>query len=146
VSDLGTLFETAEDRAVAHAERVLRGDTGCALKPTDRQMRLLRLVLARRGMAQAISISELAEKLRTSAREVKGDVRDLRLLFGCRIGSSRDQRAGGYYLITSTKELHATATPLLHQLRSEAAVIRKMCEPHELAELEGQLRLDVEVK
>ncbi len=134
----GSLFETAEDRAVARAYEMLRGDD---VRLSARQIALLRIIADRRGAARAVSVADLARQFNTTPREIKGDVRDLRMDFGLRIGSSRDQEAGGYYLITSKAELLATVTPMLHQLRSEAALIRAMCEPHELAELEGQLRL-----
>jgi hypothetical protein len=143
-----TLFETPQDReqeacrrAIDHAYDVLRcGYRGT--QPSYRQTLLLRIVVDRVGLARAISISELAALLKTSPREIKADVRDLRLLFRIRIGSSRDGAAGGFYMISTKQELLDTVRPFARQAQAEFAVVRALCEPHELAELEGQLRLE----
>ena len=137
MSSVGSLFETIEDRAVERAYAVLASRMDPS--PTARQLSLLRIIADRRGADRAISVTQLAAMVKTTPREVKGDVRDLRMSFGIRIGSSRDQESGGYYLITSKAELIATLTPMCHQLRSEVNVICAMCEPQELADLEGQM-------
>jgi hypothetical protein len=136
-----TLFETAEERAVAHAYAVISGKSPDGLKPSARQLSLLRTIADRRGKAKAISVGRLAEMEKTSPREIKGDVRDLRLTFKVRIGSSRDGEAGGYYLITTKDEAFDTARPFIEQAKGEWAIINAILEPHELKELEGQLRL-----
>ena len=151
---LGTLFETQHDRdaaskerAITHAYAVLRGEGAPdRLLPTVRQQALLRIVAGRLGRAHAISVADLAAKLKVQPREVKGDVNELRRIFRVRIGSSRDGESGGYYLITNKQEALDTARPFVSQALSELAIARAILEPHELAELEGQLRLAGEAK
>ena len=144
----GTLFETQADRdtearmrAVQHAYDVIRGDLPAGPKPSRRQTELLRIVVERQGRVKAIAVGELAERLRCTPRDVKGDVRDLRLLFRVRIGSSRDAENGGCYLITTKDEALDTARPFVKQAQAEFAVAKAILEPHEMKELEGQLRL-----
>jgi hypothetical protein len=145
---LGTLFESQEDRdreggmrTIAHVEDVMiAGYRGVML--TARQRSLLYIVADRKGLARAISIGELAERLKTSPREIKACVRDLRLVFRVRIGSSRDGEAGGFYLIATKQELLDTVRPFVRQAQSEFEIVKALCEPHELAELEGQMRLE----
>jgi biotin operon repressor len=140
VNNTRSLFETAEDRAVERCYGVLRGEV--LPQATARQIGLLRVVVERRGVARAISVKKLAEMLNTSDREIRSDVHELREVYGLRIGSSRDQDNGGHYLITNKEELYATVTPYLRQAATEMRLVRAMCDPHELAELEGQLRLN----
>lgn len=135
-----SLFETPEDRAVARVYVLLRG--GCVPEPTARQRALLRTVVERRGKARAISVNTLARTLGVSPREIKADVRDLRLLFAVRIGSSRDSEGGGVYLITNKQELFDTVRPFIRQAQAEFAIAKALCNVHELAELEGQMRLE----
>lgn len=145
---LGTLFEGQEDRdlamfgrTVAHIHEVMyHGHRGVMLN--ERQRAFLRIVADRKGLARAISIGELAERLKTSPREIKACVRDLRLVFRVRIGSSRDGEAGGFYLIATKQELLDTVRPFVRQAQSEFEIVKALCEPHELAELEGQMRLE----
>jgi hypothetical protein len=145
---LGTLFEAQEDRdqlmlqrTIAHVLNVMHnGYRGAML--TDRQRVLLRLLADRKGIARAIQIGELAERLKTTPREIKATVRDLRLLFRVRVGSSRNGESGGFYLIATKRELFDTVRPFIRQAQSEFEIPKALCEPHELAELEGQLRLD----
>ncbi|HEY4358239.1 MAG TPA: hypothetical protein VGN16_21010 [Acidobacteriaceae bacterium] len=139
---IGTFFETAEDRAVNHAYEVLKGNTPDGLLPTTRQQAILRIIADKRGLKNAILVGRLAELLKATPRQIKDDIRDLRLLFKVRIGSSRDAIDGGVYLITTKEEALDTARPFLRQASAELAVARAILEPHELAELEGQLRLE----
>jgi len=139
MTGMRSLFETAEDRAVERAYAVLRHEV---MPPaTARQIALLRVVVDRRGASRAIGVAKLASMLDCSDREVRRDVHELREIYGVRIGSSRDQDEGGHYLITTKEELYATVTPYLRQAATEMRLVRAMCDPHELAELEGQLRL-----
>ncbi len=148
---LNTLFEQQEDRdhdakerAIAHAYAVLRGEgSGAAhLLPTVRQQALLRIVVDRLGRTRAITVGELAERLKVTPRDVKADVQELRRRFRVRIGSSRDGEAGGYYMITTKQEALDTARPFVSQALAELEIARAILEPHEMAELEGQLRLE----
>lgn len=137
---IGNMFDTAEDRAVNHAYDVLRGNTPDGTRPTAKQIGLLRIVADCRGAAKAIQIGRLAEMLKGSPRDIKNDVRELRLRFKVRIGSSRDAVNGGYYLITNSKEALDTARPFVEQAKAEFEIARAILEPHEMRELEGQLR------
>src|SRR5579875_2131635 len=128
---LGTLFETQHDRdrdarmrAVEHAYAVIRGEVPPGPKPTRRQTELLRIVVTRQGREKAIGVGQLAEQLRTTPREIKGDVRDLRLVFKVRIGSSRDGEAGGCYLITNKDEAFDTARPFIKQAQAEFEIAK----------------------
>lgn len=134
--------ETIEDRSVAHAYSVLRGDdVANGQKPTSRQIGLLRLVADRRGARRAVSAADLARALNCDDRDIRTDVRELREIFGVRIGSARSGQTG-YYLITTKEELFDTFGPFLSQAASELRLVRRMCNPHELAELAGQMKLN----
>lgn len=138
--DSPSLFETPEDRAVAHIYTILRGTTVPEL--SARQREILRAVVERRGKARAIPVNQLARILGVSPREIKADVRDLRILWLARIGSSRDSEGGGIYLITNKQELFDTVRPFVKQAQAEFAIAAALCSRHELAELEGQMRLE----
>ena len=140
---LGTMFETAEDRAVAHAELLLReGYRGTQL--SSRQRLLVRDLLQARGVSRAIPLKRLAEELRCTDRDIKQDIHDLRLLFRLRVGTLRTSD-GGCYLITSREELLDTVRPFARQAKSEWAIVHAIADKDELRELAGQLQFSVPV-
>ena len=143
MTNLNTLFETQADRSVARAQEVAR--TGfLPYPPSDLQRGLLRQLECRVGRDRAITIGELAERLKTSPRNVKDAVRELRMQpFLVPIGSSRDQKDGGYFLCATVEERLDTARQYSRQAISELKVWRDMLEPHELAEEMGQMQLEV---
>ena len=59
------------------------------------------------------------------------------------IGSSRDQKDGGYFLCATVEERLETARQYSRQALSELMVWRDMLEPHELAEEMGQMQLSL---
>ena len=137
---LGTLFETMEDRTLARLRQVLAGRHR-EWPITPRQVELLRRLETRCGAAQIVGREELCAALRCTRRELSADVQELRLL-GVAIGSSRESSGGGYYLITSERELADTVTPYLHQALTELRIVRALDRSGFDARF-GQLQLDL---
>jgi len=138
----GTLFDSPQDRAQQRAYAVLRGEIDGAIEPTASQRAILRILADRPGKAMAISAADLARLANSDDRRVRNDVRDLRLIFKVRIGSARGE-GNGYYLAVTREERLETVRPFANQIYAEAAIIRAMLDPHELAELEGQMQLTI---
>lgn len=138
---MSSLFETQADRSRARAAEVCaHGFT--PYPPSDVQRSLLHQLQSRVGRERAISVGELAERLKTTPRDIKAAVRELRMRpFQVPIGSSRDQAAGGYFLCATVDERLETARQYSKQALSELKVWRDMLEPHELAEELGQIHL-----
>lgn len=112
---------------------------------TQRQRDILHLLRYRRGCARAIQIGEMAEKLKTTPRQIKEDIADLSIRFRLPIGSSRDAESGGYYLCITQEERIATATPHIHQAMAHLRRANVVLDPKEMSELMGQLLLDGEI-
>ena len=138
---LNTLFESQADRSLARAREV--GKHGfLPYAPSDVQRALLYKLEYHVGRDKAVSVGELAERLKLTPRAVKDAVRELRMRpFQVPIGSSRDQKDGGYFLCATVEERLETARQYSRQALSELMVWRDMLEPHELAEEMGQMQL-----
>jgi hypothetical protein len=130
----------------AHARKVLSGLCG-PWPLTDLQRELLRILVFHLGASRAIQLRDLMLKLQRivkplpTEREIKDAARSLVVDFKVRIGASR-QRPAGYYLITNSQEARDAAQPYIAEIRHLAQRVRVLLDPHELAELAGQLRLD----
>ena len=140
---LNTLFESQADRSLARAREVARHGF-LPYPPTDVQRALLYKLEYHIGREKAVSVGELAERLKQTPRSVKEIVRELRMQpFRVPIGSSRDQKEGGYFLCATVEERLETAEQYSRQAFSELKVWRDLLEPHELAERLGQLQLQL---
>lgn len=129
----------------AHARKVLSGACG-PWTITGLQRELLRILIFHLGAHRAISLRDVAGKLGSirplpTEREIKDAARSLVVDFKVKIGASRKSPVG-YYLITSTEEARAAAQPLVAEIVHLAQRVRVLLDPHDFAELAGQLRLD----
>jgi len=131
------LFETHEQRCMERMDEVLS-----STELTDRQKGILRHIASHRGLHNALPLDRLAEWLQCSARDVKGDVRELRLM-GAPIGSSRSG-VGGYYTITTLEEERLTLQGYLNQALSELRIVRAIGGSARLQEAMGQMRMELE--
>jgi hypothetical protein len=127
---------------------VLAGSAG-PWPVTELQREVLRVLLFHQGALNAICLRDLMGKLDhvltpiPTEREIKDAVRGLVVDFKVRIGASRS-RPAGYFLITSSEEARDSALPYISEIRQLARRVRVLLDPHDLAELAGQLRLDQE--
>ena len=140
---LNTLFESQTDRSLARTREVAKHGF-LPYAPSDVQRALLHKLEYHVGRDKAVSVGELAERLKLTPRAVKDAVRELRMQpFRVPIGSSRDQKDGGYFLCATVEERLETARQYSRQAISELKVWRDLLEPHELAEEMGQMQLEV---
>jgi hypothetical protein len=130
----------------AHARKVMTGEFG-PWPITDLQREFLRVLVFHQGAQRAIQLRDLMAKLQSKVRpipterEIKDAARSLVVDFKVRIGASR-QRPAGYYLITNSQEARDAAQAYIAEIKHLAQRVRVLLDPHELAELAGQLRLD----
>lgn len=129
-----------------HARKVLCAQAG-PWPLTELQREMLRILLFHQGAHAAIPLRDLMGKLDRiltpipTEREVKEAARGLVVDFKVRIGASRSGRVG-YYLITSSEEARDSARPYISEIRQLARRVRVLLDPHDYAELAGQLRLE----
>jgi hypothetical protein len=149
LSDQKSLFptppETSEERAQridAMVLNVLCGKTPYSL--SEGQRLLLNLLRYRRGIAKAISIGEIGERLRMTPRQIKGDIADLTVRFRLPIGSSRDPSTNGYYFPMTHQECLDSATPHIRQGLAHFRRVQVLLDKHDLNDLLGQYSLDLE--
>ncbi len=129
----------------AHAQEVLRNHYTPAngWELTGLQRTILQRLVHRLGQSQAMPLKDLQLITGESDRNIKEAIRGLVVDFRVRIGASRGE-VNGYYLITSREEALATAQPYISEVRQLVRRIRVLLDPHDLAELAGQLRLDAD--
>jgi len=138
----GTLFETHTDRVLARLHQVM-AQRHSGIPITNRQHELLRQIEARKGKGAAIGTRDLCERLHCTRRELSDDVREMRLL-GVAIGSSRDCKDGGYFLIVTEQELREFLAQYLNQARSELRLVRAVGGCHYALDFLGQLNLELQ--
>jgi hypothetical protein len=134
----------------AHARRVLCGQAG-HWPLTNVQRELLRILLFHLGAKQAIPLRVVMGKLGNvlnmapNEREIKDAARGLVVDFKVRIGASRTEPSG-YYLITNSEEARDTARPYIEEVKKLLQRVRVILDPHDLAEMAGQLSLTEQPK
>lgn len=116
------------------------GPLGLCLAPEEKSV--LGMLRFRRGVANALGIRDIAERLKLTDRQVKSIVRTLRVHFGLPIGSSKNGVTGGYFLIITPDDLAVAVKGPLDQIRAEAEVLRAIAGGRAAAELLGQLTLE----
>lgn len=131
----------------AHARRVLCGVPAvCPWPLTDLQRELLRILLFHPGAQSAVSLRDLMGKLDRvikplpTEREIKDAARGLVVDYKVRIGASRS-KPFGYFLITTIQEARDTARPYISEIVELVRRVRVLLDPHDLAELQGQMGL-----
>jgi hypothetical protein len=133
------------DGPESHARRVLCGQAG-PWPLTPMQQELLRILLFHLGAKQAIPLRDVMGKLgrvlkvAPNEREIKDAARGLVVDFKVRIGASRSEPSG-YYLITNSEEARDTARPYIAEVKKLIERVRVILDPHDLAEMAGQLSL-----
>ena len=140
-STAGTLFETYGDRVVRRVAEVLNCER-CPWPPTSFEMGLLFLLGSHIGRANSVPLNQLAELMHLDARKIKEMVQGLRLNFGVQIGALRT-RDGGYYLISSDEESLESHSYLVNQAVSMLRTARALRPQQTIAELAGQLTLEL---
>jgi hypothetical protein len=146
---MDTLFELQTDEdlrrdAVADNERRIhdaligRGPW----EPTERQRKLLESLRGRQGRRLAMPISDLVEKVKTDARAIKADVRELVMSFGLPIVASRDGDNGGYFFAVTAEERISGTADYLKEIVALAERVRIIRNLHDLKTLFGQIAND----
>lgn len=123
-------------------DAVLKDRQGPYPLPYDAAQMLTRLQY-HRGAARALQVRDLAESLKLSERDVKALAKCLVEDFEVPIGASR-QKPYGYYLIETAQELEDAVQIYVAEIRSLARRVRVLAGKHRVAELAGQLTLDLE--
>jgi hypothetical protein len=142
---LGMAPAAPPDGPESHARRVLCGQAG-PWPLTPMQQELLRILLFHLGAKQAIPLRDVMGKLgrvlkvAPNEREIKDAARGLVVDFKVRIGASRSEPSG-YYLITNSEEARDTARPYIAEVKKLIERVRVILDPHDLAEMAGQLSL-----
>jgi len=109
-------------------------------QPTLLQHQILRELVFHLGLSRAISLRGLRDKTGSDDRSIKDAIRGLVVNFKVRIGSSRNNPPG-YYLVVTTEDATAAAQPLIGEIRHLVQRVRVLLDPHQLAELAGQIGL-----
>lgn len=145
-----TLFELRDEDAIRQDAIALNRqrihDVICGNAPwplSDRQRRVLEILRHRQGHLQAITIAELMERVGTTPREIKADVRELVVTFRLAIVASRIADAGGYFFATTAEERHTYSADYLKEagkLIRRAQIIRNELDVNVLL---GQIALDL---
>jgi hypothetical protein len=125
----------------AHARAVWRGEYTPGWELTGLQRVVLGRLLNRLGAHNAMPLRELLLITGSDAREIKDAIRSLVVDFKVRVGASRGDTPG-YYLITSSDEARTTVQPYISEIRQLVRRIRVLLDPHDMAELAGQLLLE----
>jgi hypothetical protein len=126
-----------------HVDNVLAGrNCPWPLGPNERAV--LQTVRGRVGKVNAISLSDLGLLTTLDARQVKAAVSDLRKNFKVQLGASRGT-PGGYYLIATAAEARESAHYLYEQGTSMLKVARVLLGRAAMAELYGQLAIELEL-
>lgn len=109
--------------------------------------RILVEVAVHRGVKDPIPLRDLVSAAKTAdvtltERELKGWVKHLVEEFGIPIGASRTEPTG-YYLAVSAGDITAAIAPYLAEIRSLARRVRALAGEHRMAELLGQISLEL---
>jgi hypothetical protein len=140
------LFTTFADRVMLRVDEVL-SNRECKWPPSEDQRRLLGMLKSNRGRENARPLGEICDRLRLTPRIVKDLVQDLRVNFFVQICASRDGSAGGYYLANNQQEVAESTRQMWNQAITMLRVCRAMRGPnHDLAEMLGQLRIELEME
>jgi hypothetical protein len=138
------LFTTFAERAMLRVDEVVM-NRDCKWPISVAQYELLKQLRVHQGIARAMPLGELCERLKLTPRQVKDLVQDLRLNFGIQIGASRDSEAGGYYIAANLKEIEESIQQMWNQAITMLRVCKAMRGPQCTAqELAGQVRLHLE--
>jgi len=144
-----SLFPESPEAAIARLDNnilcLLMGHNGGPLGLTmqDDEKAVLRTIRYMRGLANAITISEIEKVTKLSPRTIKEAVRTLRMSFGLPIGSSKNSGKGGYYLMITEADRAVWVKDVLDQVRAELAVLRAAGGQQATLELLGQLHMEV---
>lgn len=97
---------------------------------TDEETKLLAIVRNHAGLARAISLMDVSERMgygrdKNGTRKVQELKRAL-VELGYPIGSSSASTGGGYYLATTEAELQATIQQYAHRFYSLSTLLKRM--------------------
>ena len=139
------LFQFAVD-PVATLERrigeVIVGKSGPYPLPTKGR-ELMEILKFHKGSNHAKPLADLAASLQVADREIKSLVKLLVEDFDIPIGASR-QKPWGYFICVTADDRELARRPLVHELTSLARRIKALDGEHELREVMGQLKLEME--
>jgi hypothetical protein len=110
---------------------------------TKDQRNLLTVMRFHFGRQSAIPLNELCVRTGLQEREAKNLMRSLVVDYGVRIGAAR-QQPYGYYLVTTAEEAKEAAQVYESEIRELARRVRVLRGTHFVAELLGQIRLQME--
>ncbi len=138
------LFTTFSQRVLIRLEDVL-ANRECPWPIGEDERNLLNLLKAHRGRDRAIPLGYACERLKVTPRQIKELVQNLRLNYRVQICASRDGSTGGYFLATSAQEVAESTTQMWHQAVAMLRVVHALRgSEYEIAEMLGQLRIDLE--
>ena len=113
------------------------------ITPTAMERTVAEVVWGHRGRKQAISLAWLCKVVGKSERTVKGLIEQLVVTHRMRIGGYRGADGNvGYAVIVDAEDLAATVGPYKAQIISMWRRLRVLLNRTELAELQGQMRLE----
>ena len=100
------------------------------------------IIFGHRGRQDPVSIDLLCKATGWNAREIKGIVEQLVVTHRMKIGASRNQEAGGYFMVVDAEDAEAAARPYRKQIFAMLRRLRVLLGPHQLRELYGQLAME----
>jgi hypothetical protein len=107
------------------------------------QKAILRILNRHRGQERALPLEQLCVETDLPRRRVEGYIASLVSDFLVRIGASRGKNHG-YYLIRTAEELEKTSRIYENEIRSMARRVRVLKGKQFVAELLGQMKLELE--
>jgi len=145
-----TLFEmrTPDDmrrEAVADNQaRIHAAITGHGPWPlSEPQQKILDCLRGRQGRLLAMSIDELQQRVGSTPREIKQNVRELVVTYKLPIVASRDADAGGYYFAVTAEERIAGTADYVKEIVALARRVAVIRNTTDMNALWGQIALEV---
>jgi hypothetical protein len=134
MTDMGPLF-----RMEAKADGPFAASK---IEPSGIERVIAEIIWTHRGRKNPISIDMLSRSVGRDERTVKGVVEQLVVTHGLKIGGSRAEAGGGYFVVVDAEDLEAAVRPYRSQILAMWRRLRVLCEAHALRELHGQLTIE----
>lgn len=109
--------------------------------PEKKEVVVAGMIWRHQGRANPIAISLLSKATGWSAREIKSIVEQLVVTHHMKIGASRNQESGGYFVVVDAEDVELAAKSYRNQIFAMLRRLRVLLSEHELRKLYGQLEM-----
>jgi len=109
--------------------------------PEKKEALVAGMIWQHQGRANPIAISLLSKATGWSAREIKSIVEQLVVTHRMKIGASRNQETGGYFVVVDAEDVEVAARPYRNQVFAMMRRLRVLLSEHKMREFHGQLTI-----